>query len=269
MFKTLHKASIKTKVTLLAVIIFVISTWSLVFYASWALRQNMQQQLGEQQLASTRLLAENINQELAERIEALASIAANIKPSTLDNAESLQALLEDRPILKFMFNGGVFTTSTDGVATASTPVSANRVGINYMYRNHRKSALLEGKSKISDVVIGKALNSPVVSIATPIRNQENKIAGALVGVIDLSKPNFLSGIVDHRYGKTGGYQLVEKNQQLIITAHDKNLIMKKTQGHAIDHAHQMLMIASSYIRDDKHRMWSTLTEMKNENNYHR
>ena len=34
--------------------------------------------------------------------------------------------------------------------------------------------------------------------------------------------------------------------------------------HDIDHAHQMLMIASSYIRDDKHRMWSTLREMKTE-----
>ena len=32
----------------------------------------------------------------------------------------------------------------------------------------------------------------------------------------------------------------------------------------LDHAYQMLMIASSYIRDDKHRMWSTLREMKNE-----
>ena len=28
--------------------------------------------------------------------------------------------------------------------------------------------------------------------------------------------------------------------------------------HDIDHAHQMLMIASSYIRDDKQRMWNYL-----------
>ena len=28
--------------------------------------------------------------------------------------------------------------------------------------------------------------------------------------------------------------------------------------HDIDHAHNMLMIAGAYIRDDKQRMWSTL-----------
>jgi hypothetical protein len=34
--------------------------------------------------------------------------------------------------------------------------------------------------------------------------------------------------------------------------------------HDIDHAHNMLMVAGAYIQDDKNRMWSTLTEMKNE-----
>jgi len=34
--------------------------------------------------------------------------------------------------------------------------------------------------------------------------------------------------------------------------------------HDIDHAHQMLMIASSYIRDDKQRMWNYLKGDMNE-----
>jgi hypothetical protein len=32
----------------------------------------------------------------------------------------------------------------------------------------------------------------------------------------------------------------------------------------IDHAHNMLMVAGAYIQHDKNRMWSTLTELKNE-----
>ena len=32
----------------------------------------------------------------------------------------------------------------------------------------------------------------------------------------------------------------------------------------IDHAHNMLMVAGAYIQDDKQRMWSTLTEIKDE-----
>jgi hypothetical protein len=53
-------------------------------------------------------------------------------------------------------------------------------------------------------------------------------------------------------------------QELENTLMDLYLGRRVVVPHDIDHAHQMLMIASSYIRDDKHRMWSTLTELKNE-----
>jgi hypothetical protein len=32
----------------------------------------------------------------------------------------------------------------------------------------------------------------------------------------------------------------------------------------IDHAHNMLMVAGAYIQHDKNRVWSILTEMKND-----
>ena len=56
----------------------------------------------------------------------------------------------------------------------------------------------------------------------------------------------------------------QRIQELEATLMDLYQGRRVVVPHDIDHAHQMLMIASSYIRDDKHRMWSTLTEMKNE-----
>jgi PAS domain S-box-containing protein len=59
----------------------------------------------------------------------------------------------------------------------------------------------------------------------PIRDAHGKVIGALSGVINLGKPNFLDRITQSRYGKTGGYMLVAKQQRQVITATDKRLIM--------------------------------------------
>jgi len=61
----------------------------------------------------------------------------------------------------------------------------------------------------------------------------------------------------------------DRIQELEATLLDLYQGRRVVAPHDIDHAHHMLMVAGAYIQHDKDRMWSTLTEMKNENNYHR
>jgi PAS domain S-box-containing protein len=49
--------------------------------------------------------------------------------------------------------------------------------------------------------------------------------GALAGVVNLGKPNFLDKIADNGYGKSGGYVLAAPQHGLNITATDKSHIM--------------------------------------------
>ena len=56
----------------------------------------------------------------------------------------------------------------------------------------------------------------------------------------------------------------ERIRELEATLNDLYEGRRVVVPHDIDHAHDMLMVASAYIQDDKNRMWSTLTEMKNE-----
>jgi hypothetical protein len=59
--------SLKTRVALLTLVIFLVSVWSLAFYASRILREDMQQVLGAQQFSTTSFIAAEINQQLEER----------------------------------------------------------------------------------------------------------------------------------------------------------------------------------------------------------
>jgi diguanylate cyclase (GGDEF)-like protein len=218
--------SLKSRVTLFTLAIFVISIWSLAFYASQMLHVDMKRELGQQQFSSVSVLAAQVNQDLEFRLKALGSIAENLSPALMGNPRALQDLLETRVVFQRLFNGGTFVTGIDGTAIASLPVSVGRVGVNYMERDHVAAALKEGKPRVSKPVIGKLLGSPVVSMAVPIRNSHGKVIGALVGVTDLGKPNFLDKITDSSYGKTGGYLIVARQYRLIVTASDKRRVME-------------------------------------------
>jgi signal transduction histidine kinase/CheY-like chemotaxis protein/HAMP domain-containing protein len=207
--------------------ILVIAIWTMALYASHALQGDMQQQLGDQQFSTTTLVAKGINEELISRVNALEQYAkGRVAPSMLSNPVALQERLEGSPAILSMFNGGIFVTGMDGVAIASVPVSAGRVGTNYIDRDFITLAIQEGKSSIGKPVMGKRLLAPVVAIAVALRDADGKVIGALGGTTELGKPNFLDNIVQSNYGKSGGYLLIAPQHKLFVTATDKSHIMQ-------------------------------------------
>ncbi|MBI5909388.1 MAG: PAS domain S-box protein, partial [Betaproteobacteria bacterium] len=218
--------SLKTRVTLFTLAIFLIGIWSLAFYASRMLREDMQRLLGEQQFSTVSFIAADVNHEVNDRLRALETMAGIVSPAMLGNTAALQAFLEQQPIVQVLFNGGLIAYRLDGTAIADFPLSAGRIGINHMDRDFLVAALKEGKSTIGRPVMGRKLQSPVFPMAVPIRDTQGKVIGALSGVTDLGKPNFLDEITQGRYGKTGGYILVAPQQRLIVTASDKSRIMR-------------------------------------------
>lgn len=189
-FNFLNWHSIKTKVTLFTLAVFLISIWSLALYASRMLREDMKVLLGEQQFSTVSLVAEHVNTELDTRIKALERIAAEITPAILGNADALQALLEQRPVFLDLFNGGVLALGLDGTAIAEAPLPQRRLGVNYRDVDSVLAALREGKSAIGRPVVGKTLHAPVFGMASPIHDAQGQVIGALFGVINLSKPVF-------------------------------------------------------------------------------
>jgi diguanylate cyclase (GGDEF)-like protein/PAS domain S-box-containing protein len=218
--------SLKTRVTLFTLAIFLISIWLLAFYVSRMLRDDMEHLLGEQQFSTVSFMAAQVDDELKDRINALKLIAGAIDARLLNDPAALQKFLEQRFVLHSNFNAGTFVTRSDGTAIADVPLTTERIGVNYLFRDHIAAALKEGKSTVSKPAIGKMLKSPVISMAAPIRDAQGKVIGALAGVVNLSKPNFLDKLAGNIYGKTGGYLLVAPQLRLVITATDKRRIME-------------------------------------------
>ncbi len=218
--------SLKTRVTLFTLLVFVLSIWTMTFFASRMLQGDLQHLLGEQQFSTVSMIAQNVNDRLADRLRAVESIAAQFDANLLNHTTEAQTRLEERPILSIMFNAGVYITGIDGTAIASLPLSYGRTGVNYLERDYIVAALKEGRSSIGRPVIGKQLKSALIVVAAPIRDRQGKVIGALAGVTDLGQPNFLDQITRNHYGESGGYLLNAPKERLIITATDKSRIMQ-------------------------------------------
>jgi len=175
------RQSLKTRITLGTLGIFLVSLWGLSYYASQMLHDDMERTLGQQQLSSVAVVADAINADLREHMEALQAVAATISPAIFGNAAGLQHLLEQGPLLQRHFNGGIVACGLDGSAIADVPRTAGRIGINYMDIDTIAAALKEGKSTVGRPVMGKKLQAPLFGMTVPVRDAQGTVIGALSG----------------------------------------------------------------------------------------
>ena len=113
--------SLKTRIALTTLVIFLASLWSLSFLASQILRKDMERLLGEQQLSTVSIVAAQISSELNLRFDALNRVAESIAPFMQDRT-AMQSVLEERPIIHSLFSAGAIVYGLNNRAIADIPV---------------------------------------------------------------------------------------------------------------------------------------------------
>lgn len=209
--------SIKTKITLTMLAIFLLGLWSLSFYAIQMLRKDMEQLLSEQQLATVSVVADSIKGEINERIRTLELVAHAIDAPMLEKPEELKKFLHQLIVLQAIFNAGMHVSGADGKAVTAEP-SFN--ADNSADQEAVQSVLEQGKSVIGRPLLDPQLKQAVFSVTVPIFGPHGRILGTLTGGTNLEKSNFLDKISNGVYGKTGGYMIVAQKYRTVVTASD-------------------------------------------------
>lgn len=217
--------SLKTRITLLMLLIFIVSLWSFGYAISHSLRHDMQRVLGEQQYAFAALMASEVNDEIDNRIAALQQIVQIIEKQNISSSAELQRFLEDRKIFQGMFNGGTFITDRNGQTLASVPVDLERLGINFLDRDYIANTLKNGEPTIGRPVIGRQVNAPIFGIGVPIKSPGGNVIAALAGIINLNESNFIDRIERNHVNASSSYRLIDATHRIVVTSSDKNLQM--------------------------------------------
>ena len=224
-FKSLFRRSIKTRVTLFTLTIFLVSIWVLSFYASSVMHQNMQRLLGEQQFSAVRNIAEEINDELSNGKAGLEDLARHIDDRLMARPDALLTMLEQSVFWGHMFNGGIFVTDARGTAIADVPLATGRIGTNYMDRDSVSVPLKQGITVVGRPAMGKKLGAPIFSIVAPIRDAGGRVIGTVVGTVNLGKPSFLDKISGKPFGKTGSFVLADRQRRVFVAGTDNSRAM--------------------------------------------
>ena len=220
--------SLRTRIALTTLGVFLVSLWAMSLLSSELLRKDTERLLGEQQQATVKLVASQIEHQLNLRVDALSRVAATLAPM-MKNVKALQSEVDSRPIIHTLFNGGAIIFGKDNVAIADTP-TLGRIGLDYSDRDSVVTANNAGTGSVGRPATGKRLKSPTFLITVPIRDASGATVGAIAGVVNLGAPNFLDQVAAGHYGKTGGYTLIAKKHRLIITATDRERIMTELPG---------------------------------------
>ena len=220
-----ERLSLKSKITLVTLAVFLGSLWSLTFYMVQALHRDMERDLGGQQFSTVSMMADQINQELDRRIESLQLVAKLAAEPVRQGSFAAQTFLDQRPDLQQLFTAGIFILNKNADRVASTPNNPRYRGINYADRDYAAGALLGGKPTIGKPVVGRSYQRPVVMVSVPIRNGQQQIIGALVGAINLAERNFLDNIMGSRQARLGDFWLVSPRHDIYVSSTGKDWIL--------------------------------------------
>ena len=219
--------SLKVRIIIATLSVFLLGIGSMAIYASSVLRQDMQQLLSEQQFSAASFMAASINGELENRVSALEIAAVGITARVMANPAALQELLAEKTFPKTLFNAGWHVVGKNGIALADVS-PAQRTGKNFADNEAIQTVLIGSKKTvIGRPLIGPSLKQPVFPIVTAILDDNGQVIGALIGTTNLAAPNFLDKITDHQHGPGGGYVvLVAPENRLIVTSSDRRRIME-------------------------------------------
>ena len=233
--------SFKNRVTLFTLVVFLASMWSLSWLAARSLRDDLQHVLAQQQLSTAKVVAAQLDRDLASRLQALTSVADDAASALRKGPAAMQTYLAQRGLLTRWFNDGVLAYGLDGNALAGLPSGAARVDLNYLDNPAVVAALKEGKTSLSEVQLGQKPQVPVFSMTVPIRDGQGRVVGALTGVIALGLPNSWDGVIRSWHGNSGGYVVMAPKQRLIVTATDRTRVMEKLPPRGVNTAIDRLL----------------------------
>ncbi len=218
--------SLRLRITQTTLAIFLVSLWSLLYYLSQTLRDDMSQVLEEQQSSTVAMVASQLDHEVTQRISALETVARLAGEAIERGPKATQDFLEQHDDLRDLFGGGIFTVLPDGVRTAYSPYEARRFGVNLKDRDYIIGPVRNGKTTVGTPIIGRTEHTAVVVMGTPVWNKQGQVIGVLACSVLMSRHNFLDRITENRYGKTGGYLLISPQARVVITATDKTRVME-------------------------------------------
>lgn len=254
-----NKVSIKTKVTLMALItvtVLMVAVSSVLFYYFHTL---LRENIFRQQFMLVSEIAEQLNGRVELARHQLSLAATEIDSVVLADQHKLQQVFSHASPANMIFDAGFLLIGTNGHVKAESMGFPELVGTDLSFRDYVRIPLKTGKPFVSAPFRLKLpLNAPMIAMVVPVRDNSDRIICLLVGYHTLGSEQFLTSFSSQRIGATGYLYLLQG--RTILMHQDSTRIMESIpegKNHGVDQALQGLEGSLENVNSNGQRVLSS------------
>jgi diguanylate cyclase (GGDEF)-like protein len=218
-----RSGTLKSRVTLLLILLVFVSTGLVALASLTIAERQMRVIVGDQQQALLTSVAAFIDQDLNAKRMLLSGLAEQLTEETLHDPRRLQAFLERRSTLRTtFFNVVAFDPAGNLIANLN---DRRAIGsINVAERDYFRDSVAAREGVVSQPFKSRISGKPTVLVTEPVYDQAGKFVFMLAGGIDLQQPSFQGQINALKPGDTG-YLFIVTTDGLIVQHPDANRLL--------------------------------------------
>lgn len=197
------------------VVVAIILTALLVTVAGFLLsRSELEQQARNQVETIATLIAGELDDKLALRLDALNHVAQNLTMSSEVLNARARVLVRRQTALGHLFDA-VYLMDESGLVIAEHPEDYRQAGLNVSDREYFRRISSTLTPVISEPYISNYQDKPAIMVAAPIFDHRQRFIGVIGGAIALDGNNFLDQFINIRIG-TSGYLGVATRSGFVV-----------------------------------------------------
>ncbi|MDP1529141.1 MAG: diguanylate cyclase [Rhodoferax sp.] len=225
MLRRLKSLNLANKAALTAALLFIGGFLPLVYFSTLALERNLMVLLANQQTASVRHVAHDLEQNMHLRIDALQDVANKVPMDAMLDRRAMAGFLSSRIAIYRFYANGVVVIGRDGYGIADQPQVAGRGDGDFRALEFFQEVVKTGKPAIGKPRVGRFTREPGIGVAVPIKNAQGEMIGVMAGFLSLLDKQLFDQ-TGAKLGKTGSYTVVSSWDKLIIAGSHKDHILK-------------------------------------------
>lgn len=165
-------------------------------------RSELEQQARSQVETIAALVAGELDEKFALRLNALNHVAQNLTMSTQALDSRARILIRRQTALQHLFDA-VYLIDANGEVLAEHPESFRQTGLDVSGREYFRRVSSTLTPVISEPYISNYQDKPAVMVAAPVFDHRQRFIGMIGGAIQLDGDNFMEEFINLQIGRTG------------------------------------------------------------------
>ncbi|SNC60916.1 PAS domain S-box-containing protein/diguanylate cyclase (GGDEF) domain-containing protein [Marinobacter sp. es.048] len=202
------------------VVVAIILSALLVTVAGFLLsRSELEQQARDQVETIATLIAEELDDKLALRLETLNHVAQNLTMSSDVLSARARILIRRQAALEHLFDA-VYLMDENGLVVAGHPEEFWQSGLDVSSREYFRRVSSTLSPVISEPYQSNYQEKPAIMVAAPIFDHRQRFIGVIGGAIALDGNTFLDQFINIRIGTTGYLGVATRSGFVVVDQRD-------------------------------------------------